>query len=294
MVASQIPTVTTPAVHPAWAALNPRGHWQATREIALLLTRFRQLTIELTKRDLSERYAGQMLGWLWAVAHPLILLSVYVFIFGYVFKVRVGGTVALPRDYTTYLLSGLIPWMAMQDAVARGTVAITGNARIVKQVVFPIEILPVKVVLSTIPAQVVSHLLLILYLLVTGQSIPATYALLPVAIAFQTMFLIGLSYGLSVAQVFVRDTKDVVQVFTLIGAYLAPVFYLPEMVPAVFRPVLFLNPFSYIAWTYQDLGYFGRFAHPYAWPVFGIISLVSFYVGYRVFRFSKVFFGDAL
>ena len=281
-------------IHPALRALNPRGHWQATKEILMLLTRFRQLTWELTKRELSERYAGQMFGWVWAAAHPIVLMSVYVFIFAFVFKVRVGGTRELPLDYTTYLLTGLIPWIAMQEAVARGTVSITGNARLVKQVVFPVEILPVKVVLSTLPAQVISHLILLGYLLVTGQPVPWTYVLLPLLIALQTLGMIGLCYALSLAQVFVRDTKDLVIVFTMIGAYLAPVFYLPEMVPQSFRFLLYLNPFSYVIWSYQDVCYFGRFEHPYAIPVFAALSAVTFYCGYRVFRFGKIFFGDAL
>jgi len=281
-------------IHPALRALNPRGHWQATKEITLLLTRFRQLTWELTRRELSERYAGQMFGWVWAAAHPILLMAVYLFIFAFVFKVRVGGTLSLPLDYPTYLLSGLIPWIAMQEAVSRGTVSITGNSRLVKQVVFPIEILPVKVVLSTLPAQIVSHLILLVYLAATSQPIPATYALLPLLILLQTAAMIGLCYVLAAAQVFVRDTKDFVIVFTTIGAYLAPVFYLPEMVPGVFRRFLYLNPFSYVVWSYQDALYFGRFEHPYAMPLFAALSVMTFYLGYRVFRFGKIFFGDAL
>jgi lipopolysaccharide transport system permease protein len=286
--------IKKPDVHPALRALNPRGHWQATKEIMLLLTRFRQLTWELTKRELAERYAGQMAGWVWAVAHPIVLMSVYVFIVTFVFRVRIGGTAALPLDYATYLLTGLIPWIAMQEAIARGTVSITGNARLVKQVVFPVEILPVKVVLSTLPAQIVSHVALVGYLAVTGQPIPSTIALVPVLIGLQTVLMIGLCYALAVAQVFVRDIKDLVIVFTMIGAYLAPVFYLPEMVPELFRPFLYLNPFSFVIWSYQDAGYFGRFEHPYAVPVFAAMSATAFYLGYRVFRFGKVFFGDAL
>ena len=295
MVAPEIPHVVRSAdLHPALRALNPRGHWQATKEITLLLTRFRQLTWELTRRELSERYAGQMFGWVWAAAHPVLLMAVYVFIFAFVFKVRVGGTAALPLDYPTYLLSGLIPWIAMQEAVSRGTVSITGNARLVKQVVFPVEILPVKVVLATLPAQIVSHAFLLLYLAATGQPIPITYGLLPLLILLQTAAMIGLCYALSVAQVFVRDTKDFVVVFTMIGAYLAPVFYLPEMVPEMFRGLLYLNPFSYIVWSYQDALYFGRFEHPSAMPLFAALAAVTFYLGYRVFRFGKIFFGDAL
>ena len=63
-----------------------------------------------------------------------------------------------------------------------------------------------------------------------------------------------------------RDVKDFVQVFCIAGMYLMPVVYLPKMVPGVFRPLLNLNPFSYMVWCYQDACYFGRFEHPWAWP----------------------------
>ena len=76
-----------------------------------------------------------------------------------------------------------------------------------------------------------------------------------------------------------RDVKDFVQVFCIAGMYLMPVVYLPTMVPEIFRPLLYLNPFSYMAWCYQDACYFGRFQHPWAWPVFMFGSLADVLCG---------------
>ena len=91
------------------SALNLRSNLQAFRELVLLLTRHRQLTMELARREISDRYAGQFFGLLWAIGHPLVLMLVYVFIFSFVFKVRVSGNSAISLDYSTYILSGLIP-----------------------------------------------------------------------------------------------------------------------------------------------------------------------------------------
>jgi lipopolysaccharide transport system permease protein len=66
------------------------------------------------------------------------------------------------------------------------------------------------------------------------------------------------------------------------------------MVPSILRPLLYINPFSYMVWCYQDALYFGRFEHWWAWPIFAGLSLAIFYVGYRVFRKLKVMFGDVL
>jgi lipopolysaccharide transport system permease protein len=88
--------------------------------------------------------------------------------------------------------------------------------------------------------------------------------------------------------------KDVIQVFSITGVYLIPAFFLPEFVPRLFQPILYINPFSYLIWCYQDALYFGRFEHPWAWGVVFVLSLSVFTLGYRFFRKVKNVFGDVL
>ncbi len=274
--------------------LSARRHLHAFQELLALLTRHRQLTWAMTRREIADRYAGQMLGTFWAVGHPLALMAIYVFIFGYVFCMKIGGTQQLPLDYTTYLLAGLIPWMAFQESMAKGATVIVNNANLVKQVVFPIEVLPVKGVIASFSTQLVATALLAVYVLLTHGRMPWTYALLPALFFFQALAMIGAAYILAAVGAYFRDLKDFVQVFCIAGMYLMPVVYLPQMVPPAFRPLLHFNPFSYMAWCYQDACYFGRFEHPWAWPVFLGGSLGLFYLGYRVFRKLKVCFGSVL
>jgi lipopolysaccharide transport system permease protein len=274
--------------------LHPRNHLQAFHEIALLLTRYRQLTWEMTRREISDRYAGQAFGLFWALGHPLILMGVYVFIFAVVFKVRIGGTRELPLDYTTYLLSGLIPWLSFQESMSKGSVVIVSNANLVKQVVFPIEILPVKGVIASFATQLISSLILMVYVLFRHATLPATYFLLPLLFFFQILAMIGVSYILSSIGTYFRDLKDFIQVFGVVGVFLMPIFYLPDQVPELFRPLLYLNPFTYMGWCYQDACYFGRIAHPWAWILFLVGSVSTFYFGYRIFRKLKPLFGNVL
>jgi lipopolysaccharide transport system permease protein len=248
----------------------------------------------MAKRDVFERYAGQLLGGAWAIAHPLLLMSVYLFIFGFVFRTRVGGTRELPLDYTAYVLSGLVPWLSIQEALNRASTAITGSASLVKQVVFPVEVLPVKSVVASLLPQAVSLTVLTAYILWSHGSLHATYALLPALVVMQVSQMIGLSLLLSAVGVYVRDLKDVVQFAMVVGIYLLPIFYLPAMVPSSFRPLLYLNPFSYLVWCYQDASYFGRFEHPWAWVVSAVLSGVVFSSGWFVFRRLRPTFGNAL
>jgi lipopolysaccharide transport system permease protein len=270
------------------------GHISAFREVTQILIRHRDLIWEMARRDISDRYAGQAFGLLWAVGHPLFMMALFVFIFAFVFKTKVGGTIQMPLDYTTYILAGLIPWMAFQESMNKSCSAITTNASLVKQVVFPLELLPAKGVLASLLPQLVSTFVLLGYVLLVHGGFSLIYLLLPVLIMLQLLAMMGLAYMFAAIGAYFRDIKDFVQMFGMAGVYLAPIVYLPEMVPTLFKPVLYLNPFSYVIWCYQDVIYFGRIEHPYAWIVFPMLSVTIFVVGYRLFRKLKIGFGNVL
>lgn len=279
---------------PHSSLLSPAGHVRNIAELCRLLARHRQLIFEMARREIGERYAGQMLGAFWVVGHPLIQMAIYVFVFALVFKAKVGGTRPLPMDYTTYLLCGLIPWIAVQEAMNKGVTAITSNANMVKQVVFPLEVLPVKGVITSFLTQLIATAALILYTLLQAGGLYPTYALLPVLIVLQAMAMIGLSLILSVVSVYLRDMKDIIQVFCLVNMYLMPVFYMPDMVPEIFRPIVYLNPFSYFIWCYQDVFFFGAIEHPVSWLIFALQAALAFSIGFRVFSRLKVYLGNLL
>jgi lipopolysaccharide transport system permease protein len=254
----------------------------------------RQLTVELAKRQISDRYLGQVFGLFWAIGHPLILIATYVFVFAYVFRIRIGGTDHLPLDYTAYLLSGLIPWLSFQESMSNASVVVTNNAALVKQLVFPVEVLPAKAVVASLISQSILIGLLILYVVVTQQSLTWMLLLVPVVLLLQSAAMGGVAYGLAAIGVYFRDAKDFVQVLTVIGMYLMPIFYLPEAVPSVVRPLLYLNPVSYMVWVYQDVLYYGQFEHWWAWPVLAGLSVVSVAVGCHLFERLKTMFGNVL
>ncbi len=279
------------------SSLNPKTHFTAFRELVALLTRHRQLTWEMTRREVRDRYVGQVLGTLWAIVHPLILMIVYVFLFVVVLGQKLQGLPGLENargDFTTYLLSGLVPWICLQDAMNRGCGAITSNANLVKQVVFPIEILPVKTVIASLIGLGVSLAFLTAYVLLRQGSVPWTFVLLPLLLFLQTLGMIGIGYFLAAVAPYFRDIKDFILAFGFVGLYLTPIVYLPRQVPGMFRPILHWNPFSYMVWSYQDAICFGAITRPYAWVVFTLLCLGGFYLGYRMFRKLKPMFGNVL
>jgi lipopolysaccharide transport system permease protein len=266
------------------------------------LYRNRALTLAMARREVTDKYTRQVLGSVWAVGHPLILVCVYIFLFQMVLGVRLGGTAGLPEfDYVVYLLSGLIPWLAVQESLNKGSTVVTSNANLVKQVVFPLEVLPVKSVLACFVTQTVGTICLAAYVLIKQPDLPVdysglplTYALLPVWWAFQALGMAGIVFAISALGVYVRDIKELVHVFSVVGMYLVPIVYQPKMVPPSIAPLLWFNPFSYMVWTYQDACYNGHPEHWYAWIVFPVGSVLTFLLGYSLFRKLQTQFGSVL
>jgi lipopolysaccharide transport system permease protein len=276
-------------------ALNRReDEIRPLRDVLRICRKHTDLIWEMARREIADRYAGQALGMFWAFCHPIFLIGLYVFVFAFVFRQKVGGTVDLPLDYTAYLLSGIVAWLGIQDGLVKSCSIITSNAALVKQTVFPMEVLVIKSMAVSLFPQLVSFTMLVAYVLFTHGSLHLTYALLPVLVVVQLLGMVGLAFILAPVGAYIRDIKDVVQIFSAAGVYLLPVFYLPAWVPELFRPLLYLNPFSYIIWCYQDALYFGRFEHPWAWLVTISINTIVFWLGFRVFRKLKPGLGNLL
>ncbi|MCY1195519.1 Teichoic acid translocation permease protein TagG [compost metagenome] len=275
-------------------ALNPVANYKAVRRIVALYVKQRHLLVEMVKRDILDPHAGHVLGGVWAFLHPLFMMGVYMFLFGVVMKARVNQSHEMPLDYSAYILSGMVPWLAIQLAMAKSTSSIVSNANLVKRTLFPIEILPARSVIAAMVPQAISLLVLIIYVLATHGSLFWTYLLLPVLLLMHLAAMLGIAFVLSAVSVIVRDMKEFVQVFSLVGIFLVPVVFLPDWVPTAFKPIIYANPFSYMIWCYQDVLYFGRIAHPVAWGITFVFAIVSLAVGSRLFARFKSIFGDAL
>jgi lipopolysaccharide transport system permease protein len=262
------------------------------------LFRNRVLIWEFTRREIFDKYTGHVFGAAWSFLHPAVLILVYIFLFGIVFNSRIHFTENMPQSFTSYILSGMVPWLCIQTAMNNGCSAIISNSKFIKQVVFPAEIFPAKAVGAALFIEVVYLILTLAYNIImafVGQgAIIWTYLLLPVAIIIQTIFLLGLSFLFSTIGAYFRDFREIVQVFCMIGVYLAPIVYLPDAIPTVFRPILYINPFSYYIWVFQDVLYFGHIVHWYAWIVTTIISFAAFVIGFSVFSKGKTAFGSVL
>jgi len=274
--------------------IRPTPYLQAFSELILLLSRQRGPTLEMAKRELSAEHRGKALGGFWGFFQPLFLLAVYAFIYGVVFKAKIGGTHELPRNFTIYLLSGLVPWFAFQLAMSRSSGVIVGNANLVKQVVFDLNLLPIASALAAMFSLILGLVFIGIYTLSDYHHLPLTYLALPAIALSQFFAMAGVSFVLAALGTFIRDVRDVVQLSAVVMIFLMPIVYLPNQVPAAFDPLLWLNPFTYMVYCYQDALYFGRFEHLWSWVLFPLWSLVIFASGYRLFRRVRPYFANVL
>jgi len=274
--------------------LDLRANAAALQEAAVTLIRHKELVIEMTRREIIDRFAGSALGGIWAVASPALLLGANVFCFMYVMRLRFS-----PEDsglkYAFYVLAGNTPWLALQDALGRASFAVVGNAGLVKQIVFPSEILPAKVALGALPALLVGVSIVVVLAGITGSiTLLGFFVLLPVAVMYFIIMAAGLVYMLATLGVFLRDIREIVSVVLSIGMFFHPIFYPPNSSPPWVETFFHLSPFSHLIWCFRDAMFDGAILHPWSWIITPAVSMVFFAIGWRVFRMLRPTFGNVL
>lgn len=250
---------------------------------------------ELVLREIRQGHARHFLGTLWIFVHPLVITLTFMLIFGIVIGARLTIREDFPGDYTSYILAGLVPWFLTAALLGRGPGIFIANANLVKQVVFPIEILPFAAVIVSFIIYIPAFCLYIAYKLAFGGGVAAeTVLLAPLALTLHVILALGICLILAVLTPFLNDLRELVSVYSAVSMYFAPTIYLPDWVPGPLRPILYVNPYSYIAWVYQDAFFFGRIAHPFAWIVVAAMAVVTLFGGLILLRRIKPYLGNVL
>ena len=252
-----------------------------------------QLTWELAKRDLTDRYAGNGLGLVWLIIQPVAMVAIYLSVFTYIFQIRIPESVNVNGSFSLFFLSGFVCWMALSDSLSRAPTLVSGHASLVKQIVFPTEILPIKSALAVSMTQVI-FLVVVLIFSIRANGFDKFHLLLFVAVPMLLLFNAGMTSLLSAIGVFVKDIKDFVGLILAGGIFLTPVFYPPDSLSGGMKIIVSNNPLSFPIYCFQDILFYQRFEHPKAWIVFILLSLGLAVFGQYLFRSLKHLFGDAL
>lgn len=241
----------------------------------------------MSLKDLKSLNKGAILGMLWVILNPLILVGAYVIIVSFVFKVKGSGDSHF--DYAIYVLSGMIPWQLITRSLQAAPVLVRQKMEIVKQVIFPIEVLPLTTLASTFVGLSVS-LIIFLFLSLFNGSIQLTWLLLPIPLFFLILFIVGVSWAFSIIGVIVKDLKEIISVTLGLLVYLSPVIAKKDMVGEKVWDLIYLNPLTHPVICFRDI-FYADF-HLNSWIFFILMSLLSFFIGAIIINKTKVLINE--
>lgn len=269
------------------ASLHPWG-------VLTDLWRYRHLIVRLSRREIEARYRGSVLGILWTLLHPLMMLAIYSFVFGVVFGARRLIPLEEEGVFPIALFSGLIVFWLFSEVINRSPSLLLSNRNYVKKVVFPLPILPVAAMLTSLfNAAASSLVMLALYLAIIGVP-PWSALLLPLLVLPMIFNALGLAWMLASLGVFLRDMRHVVPVVTTMIMFLSAVFYPIDRLPESLQIFFHMNPVAVVIEQVRFALFLGKVAQPFVWGLHFGLSLLVAWLGYAWFAKTRRGFADVI
>lgn len=263
------------------------GFYYALRSSFYLLT-------QLTRRDIASRYQGSAAGLLWAFFSPVLLLLVYTFVFGYVFKARWMGAETDRSFFALNLFAGMIVHGFLAECVVRSPGLMQQHSNFVKRIVFPLWLLPLVPLASALFHTCISFLVLFLAHSAIVQTLHWQLVFLPVLIVPFVFFLTGLVWMLASLGVFLKDLAQIVPLVVTVLMFMSPVFYPAEALPENIRPLMYMNPLTPAIEALRAVLFSGELPSLTDYGVFLVASMLFALLGLLVFNRLKVGFADVL
>ena len=249
--------------------------------------RERDLLVELIARDIKLRYRGSLLGVLWTLLNPLAELVVLLFVFGRVLQLQVS-------NFPAYLFTGLIAYGWFQTSATFATVSVVGNRELIRRPGVRPAILPVVTVASNLVHFVLSLPILFGLLVISHVPVTSAVVMLPVLIAIEFVFILGVAYPVSILHVWFRDTQHVLRVALQLLFYLTPVFYDVAIVPDQLRWFYAINPMAHMLDAYRAVLVRGELPAPASVWYLVAVSVTLCASGFIWFRRVSPGFPDEL
>ena len=235
------------------------------------------LLYELVHRDLTVRYKRSVLGFLWTMLHPLLLMLIFVVVFSAIFRGRTP-------HYETYFLSAYVAWNFFAQTTVNAMASVAWNGPLMKRVRVPQSIFTLSIAVSGLVNLGLSLVVLFSIMLAVGAPLRATLWFLPVAVLIVGIFTLGVSLALTAVSIFFGDVREMVQAGMPALMYLTPIIYPLSIVPERFRWLIKLNPLVYIVEIVRDPIYYAILPSPETLLVATLIALGALTIGWTIFR----------
>ena len=263
-------------------------------EVFLSFWRNRDLIYASVKREILSRYRGSIMGILWSFFNPLLMLSVYTFVFSVVFKARWSVSSESKAEFALVLFSGMIIFNLFSECINRAPTLIVSNVNYVKKVIFPLEILAWASLGCALFHCCISIVVwFVAYVIFLGIPHVAIFYF-PLVLLPLLLLTMGLSWILASLGVFMRDVNQFIGVLTTILLFLSPIFYPSSALPEKYRQLIYINPLTIVIEQTRDILFWGKMPNFYALLIYLIASIVLLWIGFFWFQKTRKGFADVL
>lgn len=211
----------------------------------------RTLLVQLVRRDFRQRFIGSAAGWLWGLIQPLVMLVLWNFVFRVCLKLPVPEP-DLTTNYTLFLATGYLPWLLFQESVMRSSNSLVENSNLITKTVFPSEIVPLSIFLSSLLNHLLALVLVLALIVYRGAGLSPMTLMLPVYILLLGMLAVGIGWIFSSLQVYLRDTTQMVTVIMTCWFWITPIFIGEKDIPENFRFLIQWNPLAWVVRAYRE------------------------------------------
>lgn len=266
------------------------------KRLSELLRRYGWLTLQLSRREVALRYRGSLFGIAWSLINPLVMLSVYAFVFAVVLRARWPGVVGDlgSAAYVVMLFSGLVTHGFLAECLTRAPLQIVGNVNFVKKVVFPLPVIAIAQMGAAGFHLCVNLLVLIVFHVIFFGPPPPTIVLVPMVLLPLGAIGLGLMWAVSAFTVYFRDLGQMVGVVSTLLLFLSPALYPLEQVPPEFSRFLSLNPLTPAIEGLRAVAIHGQLPDFGDWGVFALVGMLVLGAGWLCFSRLQKGFADVL
>lgn len=248
----------------------------------------RDLLWAWTLRTVRARYQQSLLGGLWAILQPAATVAIFTVIFTYFIPVDTEGV-----PYAVFSYTAMVPWTLFSASVTDMADSLVANMSLVSKIYFPREVLPVAALLARLLDAAIAGSLLVLLMVLYRQPFPMAWYVLPLVLAVQLAFTLGVGLACAAANVFYRDVRHLVALAMHLWLYATPIIYPASLVPESLRPYVYLNPMAGVIEAYRAVLLHQQMPGPYL-LISAVEALVALVGGYWLFKHLEFQFADVI
>ncbi len=244
-----------------------------------------------TRQEFGGQFAGSFGGIIWLFITPVVNIMIYSFVFSVVFRAPMPENFG-DVPFVIFLMLGYLPWFAFAEAVGKSPNMLLEKAPLITKVMFPVQLVPIVGTLVPYMVHGIAISVFLIYLAWEGY-FTFMWLAVPLALAFQFLFTMGIVAILSSLCVFLRDIQQMVVLMLTAWFFLTPIIYPLELIPPDLRYFMLLNPMHSFVQFYREAVLLGQFADG-KFTILATASVVVYLLGGWFFMRIRHAFGDVL